>query len=105
MMAEITHVGKGTWFQPGLGACGQTYTANDTIVAQAASFYDQNDGGNCGQWLQIVNTANGKSVSAFVGDKCPGCSYNDLDMSPCVFSQLADLSVGAIQISWHFMPK
>jgi len=102
---RITHSGRGTWFYPGKGHCGGTQTVNDPIAAMATSFYDQNDGGNCGQWLQVVNTANGKSTWALLMDSCDGCGYNDLDMSPAVFSQVADLNDGVFPIAWHFMPK
>jgi len=101
---RVTHVGRGTWFHTGQGNCGQWNTDQDPIVAMALAFYNQNNGVNCGQWLQITNTANSKTTLAYVHDSCPGCSWNDLDMSPAVFSQLADLSVGVLEISWYFMP-
>lgn len=40
---------QGTWFEPGLGNCGQVNTAIDPIIAIPKSLYDQNNGSNCGQ--------------------------------------------------------
>ena len=73
------------------------------------------------QWMQITNTANGKTVYAKTRDSCPGCGDNDLglfeylfqllsinhglDMSPAVFKQMASLDTGVIHVSWHFMAK
>ena len=52
------------------------------IVAMSKEFYDNNDGGNCGQSLTI--TWGGKSVTATMVDSCPGCAYGSLGMPPSV---------------------
>ena len=44
----------------------------------------------------------GKTASATVVDKCPECASGSIDVSPAVFTQLADLSVGRIQVSWDW---
>jgi len=102
---RITHSGRGTWFHPGQGRCGGTQTDSSPIAAMATSFYDQNNGGNCGQWIQIENTANGNTTWALMMDSCDGCGYHDLDVSPRIFSQVASLEDGVFHISWNFMPK
>ncbi|KAI0061491.1 expansin family protein [Artomyces pyxidatus] len=102
---RATHDGRGTWFYPGLGACGGTNSNNDHIVAMSQSFYDTNGGGNCWQYVHIKNEANGKSVYAQMVDSCPGCSYYDLDMSPSAFEAIGSLSTGVLSISWSFMEK
>ena len=43
-----------------------------------------------------------KSVTVTVVDRCEGCSENDLDFSPAAFQQLADESLGRIDISWSY---
>ncbi|KAF9005436.1 Non-catalytic module family EXPN protein, partial [Cyathus striatus] len=102
---RLTRTGRGTWFIPGLGNCGQVNTQSDLIVAIGKGLYDRNGGSNCDQYVQIVNTSNGKSVYAKTRDSCPSCSDNDLDMSPATFQKLASLDVGVLKISWHFMNK
>ncbi|KAF9561092.1 hypothetical protein CPC08DRAFT_707664 [Agrocybe pediades] len=102
---RITHVGRGTWYYPGLGNCGITNNANDPVLAIGKGLYDRNGGSNCGQWVEIVNTANGKKVYGQTRDSCPGCSDNDLDMSPALFQKISTLGTGVIQVSWHFMAK
>ncbi|KIJ17906.1 hypothetical protein PAXINDRAFT_130423 [Paxillus involutus ATCC 200175] len=51
---RITHVGIGTWFNVGEGACGDWNVNTDPIVAISAQIYGS--GGNCGQWVQVTNT-------------------------------------------------
>ncbi|KAJ3809120.1 riboflavin aldehyde-forming enzyme [Lentinula aff. lateritia] len=93
----------GTWFDPGLGNCGNVNTFNDPIIAIPETLYDQNHGSNCGQ--HIVDVSTGKVVYGRTEDSCPGCGGSDLDMSPAVFQQLASLDVGVLSISWYFMPQ
>ncbi|OCB88255.1 hypothetical protein A7U60_g4661 [Sanghuangporus baumii] len=100
---RVTHTGKGTWYYPGLGNCGYTDSSSDDVVAIAKSRYGS--GGNCNQWIAITNTANGKTVYGKTRDSCPSCADGDLDLSPAVFSQIADLDTGVISISWNFMSK
>lgn len=65
---------QGTYFAVGLGACGWTNTDSDYIVALASA--DYGSGAHCGKTISV--SANGKTHSAQVVDKCPGCSSGDL---------------------------
>ncbi|PAV17056.1 expansin family [Pyrrhoderma noxium] len=100
---RITHTGRGTWYNPGLGACGETDSDSDDVLAISESIYGS--GGNCNQYVHIVNTANGKSAYGKTRDACESCSSVDIDMSPSLFSQIADLDTGEITVEWHFMSK
>ncbi|KAH9999593.1 expansin family protein [Russula compacta] len=95
---RTTNVGRGTWYNPGLGNCGGTNSNSDYVVAISKARYDSNNGANC--W-QI--SSGGKSVSANICDSCDSCGEDDLDMSPAVFQQLAPLSEGVIEISWEIV--
>ncbi|KIJ55843.1 hypothetical protein M422DRAFT_24350 [Sphaerobolus stellatus SS14] len=92
--------GDFTFYDPGLGACGKTNKSSDLIVAVSsqvfASFGKQISNGNpvCGK--KITLKANGKTVTATVEDKCPGCGANDVDLSPAAFKKLASLGTGRI---------
>ncbi|KAH8114436.1 RlpA-like double-psi beta-barrel-protein domain-containing protein-containing protein [Phellopilus nigrolimitatus] len=99
---RVTHTGRGTWYDPGLGNCGYTDSSSDPVVAIGIGRYG--DGGNCNQWIYIENTANGNVAYGQTRDSCQSCSDSDLDMSPDVFQQLASLDVGELTISWNFMP-
>ncbi|KAF9046762.1 expansin family protein [Panaeolus papilionaceus] len=103
--ARKTRVGRGTWFHPGLGNCGKWDNDNSLILAIGKGFYDQNKGSNCGQWVEIVNTQNGKKAYGMTRDSCQSCKEQDIDMSPALFKKLAPLSAGKITVSWHFMSK
>ncbi|KAH7926484.1 hypothetical protein BV22DRAFT_1009043 [Leucogyrophana mollusca] len=100
---RVTHTGRGTWFNVGLGACGETNVNSDPIVAISSAIYGS--GGNCGQWVHVTNTANGKSAYGMTRDECPSCSSGSLDMSPGLFEQIGDLDTGVLEISWNFMSK
>ncbi|TFK23331.1 hypothetical protein FA15DRAFT_687939 [Coprinopsis marcescibilis] len=82
---RVTRVGRVC-----LGNCGRVHKSSDPVVAMGKAFYDRNKGGNCGQWIEIVDTATGRKVYGQMWDSCPGCSDNDL---------------GVVRISWHFMNK
>ncbi|RDB24397.1 hypothetical protein Hypma_008373 [Hypsizygus marmoreus] len=103
--AQVTHVGRGTWFNVGLGNCGYIDKDSDPIVAIAKSRYDAANGGNCNQWVEIVDTKNGKKAYGKTRDSCPGCGSEDLDLSPSLFTKFEPLSVGVLEISWHFKEK
>ncbi|KAI0769882.1 RlpA-like double-psi beta-barrel-protein domain-containing protein-containing protein [Fomes fomentarius] len=100
---RITHTGRGTWFNVGLGACGKNNVDSDKIVAISSKIYGS--GGNCEQYMEIKNTANGKVAYGKVRDECPGCGAGDLDMSPSLFKQLGSLDTGVLKVSWHYMAK
>ncbi|EIN04075.1 hypothetical protein PUNSTDRAFT_138805 [Punctularia strigosozonata HHB-11173 SS5] len=104
-----TNTGDVTFFEPGLGACGQTNSASDSIVAISSTLFQSLQGATanpnanpvCGKTI----TANfqGKTATVTIVDACPGCAQFDLDFSPAAFSQLADPSVGRLTgVTWDF---
>lgn len=102
------HSGKGTYYTPGLGSCGETNTDSDKIVAVSHELYDSmktsgnsNDNPVCGK--KIKASYKGKSVEVTVVDRCEGCSPDDLDFSPSAFSEIADQSLGRIDITWEWV--
>ncbi|KLO11493.1 Non-catalytic module family EXPN protein [Schizopora paradoxa] len=99
---DVTHTGRGTWFHPGLGACGQTNNDNDPVVAIGIGRFGS--GGNCNQWMKITNTATGATAFGQTLDACESCGDSDIDMSPSLFQKLAPLSQGVITVSWNFEP-
>ncbi|EPS97900.1 hypothetical protein FOMPIDRAFT_55210, partial [Fomitopsis schrenkii] len=99
----------GTWFQPGLGACGLENSASDLIVAVSTEIYDNYPGYTGGNPNKdpvckkgITAKYKGHSVSVTVVDRCVGCATTDLDLSPAAFERLAPLSAGRIPISWNW---
>ncbi|PCH39998.1 hypothetical protein WOLCODRAFT_131156 [Wolfiporia cocos MD-104 SS10] len=99
---RVTHTGRGTWFDVGLGACGYTDVDTDPIVAISYEIYG--NGENCNQWIHITNTATGDISYGRTRDKCMGCDATAIDMSPSLFESLgADLGEGVLTVEWHFM--
>ncbi|KAI0201982.1 RlpA-like double-psi beta-barrel-protein domain-containing protein-containing protein [Astrocystis sublimbata] len=91
------YTGDLTFYQPGLGACGETSTDSEAVVALSPSEYN----GNCGKTIAIHK--DGKTAKAKVVDKCPGCASGAIDVSSTVFSSLVDPSVGRTTVSWSFV--
>lgn len=98
--------GNMTYFHQGLGACGKTHYDTNAVVALSAYDYGTEDNPNhaavCGRWIKI--TAKGRTTRAQVWDKCPGieCPSGSIDVSPSVFQDIADLSVGRLEVTWDF---
>ncbi|KAG8879216.1 hypothetical protein FRB98_005783 [Tulasnella sp. 332] len=95
--------GRGTWFEPGEGACGGAQANQGSMIVAL----NQEQYGNmnavsryCGRRIKISYA--GKTVHAMIQDACPGCPFGALDMSPAVFNKLAAASVGVIQVTWQF---
>ncbi|KAA1477373.1 barwin-like endoglucanase [Dentipellis sp. KUC8613] len=103
-----TNDGRGTFFYPGLGACGVTNSNDDLIVAVGHDLFDTfpgaNGNSNDNPICKKSITANfeGKSVTVKVTDRCVGCNSTDLDFSPAAFAKLADLNLGEIGMTWSF---
>ncbi|KAI1410293.1 RlpA-like double-psi beta-barrel-protein domain-containing protein-containing protein [Hypoxylon sp. FL1857] len=84
-----------TYYYPGLGACGGTNSNSDAVVAMPPS-----QDGHCGKTINIHY--NGKTATAKVVDKCPGCAGDSIDVSPSVFQEFVDLSKGRVQVTWEY---
>ncbi|TFK47481.1 plant expansin [Heliocybe sulcata] len=87
-----------TWYDVGLGACGHNNVPSDYVVALSTA--DYGNGGNCGRNIQI--SYGGKTTTAQVVDKCPGCPTGGLDLSEGLFTYFANPSVGVIYGSWNY---
>ncbi|KAF9802154.1 hypothetical protein IEO21_09964 [Rhodonia placenta] len=101
---RVTHTGRGTYYEVGLGACGYHDVDSDAIVAISHDIYG--NGGNCNQWMQITNPSTGKVQYGKTRDECMGCNATAIDMSPSLFESLGvPLSQGVQTVEWHFMSK
>lgn len=96
-----------TYYTVGLGACGEDDSGKDmseNIVAMSSATMGSQSNGNpmCGKTIKIFNSANGKSTTGVIHDKCPGCNDGSIDVSQKLFEELADLADGRIDISWNW---
>ncbi|KAL1923648.1 uncharacterized protein VTP21DRAFT_8628 [Calcarisporiella thermophila] len=100
---SLSRKGDGTFFTPGLGACGHTNTEGDMIAAVSSDVYGK--GGNnasvCGKKVQVQGPK-GK-ITVTIADECPPCKAGDLDLSPSAFKLIADPIDGRVPISWNFI--
>lgn len=90
-----------TFYDVGMGACGQFNVASDFIVAlNSAQFGSGYPGPYCFQ--TITMSYGGKTTTATVMDECPGCPYGGLDLSRGLFDFFASESAGVIYGTWDF---
>ncbi|KAI5457436.1 RlpA-like double-psi beta-barrel-protein domain-containing protein-containing protein [Mariannaea sp. PMI_226] len=91
--------GSMTWYQPGLGSCGETNTETDLICAMSASLYDSIK--PCGKSIKIKGPAG--TVTVKVMDRCVGCAHDDIDLSPAAFeAAIGGLGVGRSNAEWEW---
>ncbi|KAJ3837462.1 plant expansin [Lentinula raphanica] len=102
--------GDATYYEPGLGACGETNAPGDSIVAIAAPTFDKYPGATsnpnnnpiCNKPITIYYGS--KSVTATITDRCAGCAGEaDIDMTSSLFQSLVgDLGKGRVSITWKY---
>ncbi|KAJ1982151.1 hypothetical protein H4R35_000421 [Dimargaris xerosporica] len=101
------HQGEITYYDVGLGSCGQTTPEGEHVVALNAPDMTRDYNGNpnsnplCNKKVRVA-TAKGEVVARIV-DTCPGCKPGDLDLSPGAFEIVADLSAGRVPATWSFV--
>ncbi|KAJ3472890.1 hypothetical protein NLI96_g13211 [Meripilus lineatus] len=101
--SEVTHTGISLFGHAGLGACGFVDTDNDPIVGISTIIFGT--GGNCNQWMEVTNTANGKTVLVRTRDSCTSCGRDDIILSPSAFASIGDIALGELNVQWHFKAK
>ncbi|GAA5877282.1 hypothetical protein JCM16303_006227 [Sporobolomyces ruberrimus] len=101
--SSASYSGKATWFtQDGNpGSCGKWNNDNTPLVALNSPMKGA-WGNRCGQYVNVRNTSNGKSVRAIVADECPGCAWGSLDLSLGAFKAIGNLDTGVLPITWSF---
>ncbi|CAG8680772.1 14576_t:CDS:2 [Acaulospora morrowiae] len=99
-----TFTGEGTFYEIGMGACGQQNTDQDLVAALPVSMFGNSPNNNPNLNKNCFRNAtvshNGKSVTVTIVDICQGCKSGDLDLSPAAFCKLADPSEGRIPITY-----
>ncbi|KAB5589427.1 hypothetical protein CTheo_7138 [Ceratobasidium theobromae] len=116
-----SHNGEATYYYPGggYGAYGTRINNGDMVAAISACAYDElmvgesivltdacslatdsnpNHSRACGKTATV--TANGKTVSVRVADRCGDCPYDNIDLTPTGFQRLAPLSAGRVKATW-----
>jgi len=89
----------------GYGACGtQINAGTQLLVAAPASLWTTPNPNNdplCRKSIRV--THNGRTITVPIKDKCPSCPSNKIDLSQPAFSQLADTSLGIINVTWQIV--
>ncbi|CAF1060441.1 unnamed protein product [Didymodactylos carnosus] len=110
-LVKRANSGQATYYTVGGGytACGSRHNDNEAIAAlNSAQFDPQTPGGNpnrntlCNRRVR-VNGPKG-SVEVSIVDRCPGCGWGSLDLSPSAFQRIAgSLDVGRVNINWDWI--
>ncbi|QYS99763.1 DPBB_1 domain-containing protein [Trichoderma simmonsii] len=89
-----------TFYNTGLGACGSVNNDQELVAAVSAALFDSQS--VCGRSISV--NFNGATVNVQVVDRCAGCAFGDIDLSPSAFSALTgSLNAGRVQGSWNFI--
>ncbi|KAF8610374.1 hypothetical protein BDV93DRAFT_550194 [Ceratobasidium sp. AG-I] len=101
---RLTHTGRMTWFNlpEGNDACGQKIPEGAAAVHVSKDIW--NNGKNCGQWMSIAVDDNPTTYGVVTG-YCEGCTSEQIDCTPSLFSEFAHTDVGILQAKWKFMKK
>ncbi|MGK4585808.1 cysteine/serine endopeptidase inhibitor [Kitasatospora sp. HPMI-4] len=90
----------------GYGACGTPINASqDMLVAVSPAYWTTANSNNdplC-QGVSVQVTYNGATVTVPVADKCASCDPTHVDLSQPAFQQLADPSLGFVNVTWQFV--
>jgi len=110
--------GELTYFQTGLGACGETSKDSDSIVAVSHILFDaagssSSKGGNsnsnplCGLKIRAErydeDRGEMRSIDLKVVDRCTGCQPNDIDVTYSAFDKLASRDRGRVDVKWAWL--
>ncbi|CAO3626631.1 unnamed protein product [Mucor hiemalis] len=90
--------GQATYYDVGLGSCGDTNSDSEMVAALSGSIMGGSNSKYCGQSITIKGGSG--SVTVKVVDTCPGCAKGSVDLSPAAFKKLGPLSKGVIPITW-----
>ncbi|KAK4063876.1 hypothetical protein Trihar35433_8584 [Trichoderma harzianum] len=99
-LAPRQNFGDITFYNTGLGACGSVNNDQELVAAVSAALFDSQS--VCGRSISV--NFNGATVNVQVVDRCAGCAFGDIDLSPSAFSALTgSLDAGRVQGSWDFI--
>ncbi|KAI8640729.1 RlpA-like double-psi beta-barrel-protein domain-containing protein-containing protein [Parasitella parasitica] len=98
IQARNSMSGDATYYDVGLGSCGDTSSDNEMIAALSSSLMSGSNSDLCGKSITVKHSSG--SVTLKIVDSCPGCSEGDVDMSKTAFKKLGKLGQGRIPISW-----
>jgi hypothetical protein len=82
-----------TWYEGGLGACGQTVdTEGDMAIALPYGLMGPLSNSNpyCGRSVTVKNPVSGTTVQGIVKDKCMGCVGRAIDLTSKMFKAVTD---------------
>lgn len=93
--SDDTFHGEATYFDPGMGSCGEVHGPNDMIAAISFQVMDPKNPGNpnnnplCGKKIKCMRNGDPATETIVtVVDRCPVCVSSQLSISIIVFSLL-----------------
>ena len=99
--ANPIHQGIATYYAAtGAGACSFDPSPDDLLVA-AMNAEEYNNAAVCGAYVFVTGPKG--AVTVRIVDLCPECQAGHLDLGQEAFSQIADLSLGRVSITWQMV--
>jgi len=98
-LGSQTYSGDLTYYDVGLGSCGEYDTDDANVVALAEGMMDKSV--DC--FREITITWGSVTQVAKIVDTCPGCAGGGLDLSPSLFASFAPTATGRVhQATWSY---
>lgn len=92
--------GDGTYYYINeMGNC--MIEADSSFLYAAMNNAQYDNAGVCGSCVEITGPAG--TVIVKIVDRCPECTFGDIDMSPAAFAKLDNPEKGRIPIRWRFV--
>jgi expansin (peptidoglycan-binding protein) len=108
--ANLTFSGRCTWYNVSVGytACGSRHGDDELVFALNAPQFDPyTPHGNpnlntlCSKKIKVTGP-HGTAIIQLV-DRCPGCPYGGLDLSPAAFLLVGgNLDIGVVEGTWDW---
>lgn len=95
--ASASILGTAGMFVPLSPDCGGLHLLDDTVRVSPELFEDH----GCDSEVEVER--DGVTVKAKVVDRCDGCKFGDIDLSPAAFVRIGRASEERVTVRWNFI--
>ncbi|WOO80600.1 uncharacterized protein LOC62_03G004126 [Vanrija pseudolonga] len=100
---SVQNPGENHGYSGAVACSGAKYTDNDWIAAVGDAHYQ--GGSACGKKIEIKDQKTGNVQQVTIVDRCAGCEYGHVDLTPPVWNALhnGNTNDGIFQADWKFL--
>lgn len=101
----VAHEGEATFYEDGL--LGNCSYPNDIRPEYHAAMNQVDYAGSraCGTYVNVrhKDDPRKREVTVLIDNRCPECSWGDIDLSPAAFERIAERVEGRVPIAWNYV--